>query len=198
MERVRAYIGRHHVGIVAVLLFLFSGGAVYAAETVADDSVGSSQIIDRSIQRRDIAPGAVSRTIASFKAAPDQQLAYALSPVGFGDSSPGVRTFSTTANESVTSIVGRMAFNGRSCTANQGAHVVIGFTFAGEPRIDVSRFIPVDDSVHRYSFAVPIGAFRTGSVTSRTLEVRAGLDKPCSSGGPVRLNSLAFDVVGTA
>jgi hypothetical protein len=60
VKRVGRYLGQHHLALLA-LLIVFGGGSAYAATTlVPNNSVGSAQVINGSLQKKDLTPKAVA------------------------------------------------------------------------------------------------------------------------------------------
>ena len=60
VTRVRRYLGQHHLALLA-LLIVFGGGSAYAATTlVPNNSVGSAQVINGSLQKKDLSAKAVA------------------------------------------------------------------------------------------------------------------------------------------
>ena len=60
VTRVGRYLGQHHLALLA-LLIVFGGGSAYAAATlVPNNSVGSAQVINGSLQKKDLSAKAVA------------------------------------------------------------------------------------------------------------------------------------------
>ena len=60
VRRVGRYLGHHHLALLALLIVL-GGGSAYAATTlVPNNSVGSAQVINGSLQKKDLSPQAVA------------------------------------------------------------------------------------------------------------------------------------------
>ena len=59
MSKIKSYITRHHVGLVALLLVL-TGGTAYAATNVPKSSVGSKQVKDNSLRGKDLKDGGLT------------------------------------------------------------------------------------------------------------------------------------------
>jgi hypothetical protein len=77
-NRIFEYLGRHHVALLA--LFLALGGTSYAAATklLPKNSVGSTQVINRSLQKGDLSTKAIA-SLRGLRGAPGPQ-----GPVGPG------------------------------------------------------------------------------------------------------------------
>ena len=60
VTRVVRYLGQHHLALLA-LVIVFGGGSAYAAVTlVPNNSVGSAQVINGSLQKKDLSKKAVA------------------------------------------------------------------------------------------------------------------------------------------
>jgi hypothetical protein len=189
-----SYVRKHHVALLA--LFVALGGTAAAAGTalVARNSVGSAQVINGSLQRRDLALGTIHalhgargpRGLTGAKGAQGEQ-----GPKGDKGDTGSTGPQGIVAVKSVIGIIGTLASNGAWTFAGPTATLAVGanqaITGTGSASLGISAGTAAANTYLCYQNAAggPVTQFGADTTHYQTVTVTTNRTTFSSSGATV-------------